>query len=92
MSSDFIYGHSIVWLSSISASLLELEDSNVGGQNVLLLFFLGGGTWPSETQEENLQKMFEIFILEITANASNFSNELIYMENSPINTFEFFSQ
>ena len=63
---------------------LELEDSNVGGQNVLIYIYIyiyiffffwgGGGTWPSETQGENLQKIFEIFILEITANASNFNS------------------
>ena len=44
---------------------------------IFFFFFFGGGgggTWPSETQGENLQKIFEIFILEITANASNFNS------------------
>ena len=51
--------------------------STVAGQNVCVLFFWGvqlGRVKPMGVGGKNPLKMFEIFIPEIAANASNFKN------------------
>ena len=57
--------------------------STVAGQNVFLWWGGGGGVQLAERNlggsEEKPLKIFEIFIPEIAANASNFKNQLTYM-------------
>ena len=64
--------------------MLSVPFGIVAGQNVF--FFWGGGNLTELNlggPEETPLKSFEIFILEITANAPNFKNQLIYMGPAP---------
>ena len=47
----------------------------------------GGQLGQAKSKGGKAREMFENFIPEVAANASNFKNQLTHMENSSINTF-----